>query len=477
MAIADEQSAGLETFLEMAEHGIRLAEKLGASEAELFFQNGFARSVEIKNNSITGSQSQTTSGLTVRIYIGKQLGMAYTTLISPTTVEETIKKAVDLAKLSPADEDYVKLVSPADEGFIPHDYSSAGLSLFDEAITSMDPELMIDLAEHIIEGSQIEGERVIANGQVRSNFSQRLISNSLGVNSQDEGTGLVAFSFNSIPKAPTNVGTGSEFFVTRVLPKNLNLAEIGQIATERAIKTLDAQQAPTGKYPVIFDERATYQTMASIIASGVNGQSVMLGTSYFADKLGQEIAVPELNVWDDPLTVGGSQSTVIDDEGVPTRRIDFVTKGVLRSYATDSYTANKLGIELTGHARRFLNSSKPMPMIHQLQISSGTGGSLEEMLEDMKEGIFMESSVGPQGGSPNISSKINRGFFVKDGEIAFPLKNSMISSEVMSFLKDLESISKNLKIEFGHQSPSILIREMSVSGVNQTKSTPQSMLG
>ena len=86
------------------------------------------------------------------------------------------------------------------------------------------------------------------------------------------------------------------------------------------------------------------------------------------------------------------------------------------------------------------------------------------MLADLKEGIYMEDSVGPARGSPNISAQINRGFYVKDGEIQYPLKNTMLASDVFSVLKGIESLSKELKIEFGSQSPMMLVDKMTISG-------------
>ncbi|MDH5401868.1 MAG: metallopeptidase TldD-related protein [Candidatus Heimdallarchaeota archaeon] len=77
--------------------------------------------------------------------------------------------------------------------------------------------------------------------------------------------------------------------------------------------------------------------------------------------------------------------------------------------------------------------------------------------------------------SPNISSKVNRGFYVKDGEIQYPAKNTMLGSNVYEFLKIIVGISKELKFEFGHQKPSILVNELSIASVSDSKALVLSM--
>jgi PmbA protein len=243
---------------------------------------------------------------------------------------------------------------------------------------------------------------------------------------------------------------------------------LGYIGAEKAEKMLDAQFAPSKKLPILLDERAVKQSIGAIIGFGVNGFQVMTGTSYFTDKIGAEIAVSELEVWDDPHVDHGTSSKPYDAEGTPTTKVDLVTNGILESYVTDSYTSNKLGLVNTGNAGAGFRSKVPRPRTHQLQIKEGTDGK-SAMLEDMKEGILVESGFGPAGGSPNISAQINRGFYVKDGEVQYPLKNSMLGSDVFELLSGIQGISKELLVEFGQQSPMILFGEVSIAGAGQKK--------
>jgi PmbA protein len=455
----------IELLNDYSSKAINLGVKQGASQIEVVLQNGYTRTVEIKNNSISGLQQQTTSGVNVRAYIGKQLGIASGTSLSQNSIEEVVQSAVALAKLSPEDENFTSLAEPIDRKIVQVN------DTYDPNISNIDPEWTVQFCTDIISGATEKHEKSVTEGQIRANTSEKVIANSLGINTPVESTSLSAYTYVSIPLELTNVGVGSERYVSRKLDKSFSGHELGETATEKAMAMLGSQVAPSKKLPVLLSERAVRQSLSAIIGFGVNGFTVMTKTSYFADKIAEQIGVDGLSVWDDPHVTNGMGARMVDAEGIPTTKIDIVENGVLQNYVTDTYTANKLGLPNTGSATKNPYAKVPRPSISQLQVKEGEDSSTA-MLEDMKEGILLESGVGPASGSPNISSQINRGFYLLNGEIQYPLKNSMLGSTVYEFLKGITAISKDLLIEFGSQSPWISVDEASIGGASDKKKSP-----
>ncbi len=455
--MASTHNSKLGALHNFVEKGIELGEKLGSTQMEIIIQNGFNRAVELKNNSIQGAQQQSTSGIGVRAYINNKLGIASATMINDDTVEEIVKTAVKLAKLAPEDSDFSSLpgVSTRKPTLVKN--------LFDIKIAEMDPSMMIETANTMVNGALNRDERANTHGRVTSNFTEFVVANSLGIVADERYTTFSAFSSVSIPVASDNVGFGYDFNVCRMLDDSYDYYKLGHKSADKAIKLLGAKVAPTGELPVLFDERSTSNTLESIVGNGVDGFAVMSKTSYFSDKIGENVGIDGLKVWDDPHVNNGMGARAFDAEGVPTTKISLIENGVLKSFVTDSYTANKLGVDNTGSAGRGGIASKPKPSLSQFQIDAGTD-SKDAMLADLKEGIYMEEGIGPSRGSPNISAQINRGFYVKDGEIQYPLKNTMLASDVFSVLKGIESLSRELKVEFGSQSPMMLVDKMTVSG-------------
>jgi PmbA protein len=437
--------------------GIELGEKLGSTQMEIIIQNGFNRSVELKNNSIQGAQQQSVSGLGVRAYINNKLGIASATLVNKDTVEEVVKTAVRLAKLAPEDLDFNSLpgVSTRKPTLVEN--------LFDIRIAEMDPSMMIETANTMVNGALDKDERANTGGRVTSNYTEFVLANSLGIVADERYTTFSSFASVSIPVASDNVGFGYDFNVSRMLDENYDYFKLGQSGADKAIKLLNPKVAPTGELPVLFDERSTSNSLESIVGDGVDGFAVMSKTSYFSDKIGEKVSIEGLKVWDDPHVKNGMGARAFDAEGVPTTNISLIENGILKSFVTDSYTANKLGVDNTGSAGRGGIAGKPKPSLSQFQVGAGMD-SKDAMLADLKEGIYMESAISPMRGAPNISTPIGRGFYVSDGEIQYALKNTMLGSDVFSVLKGITALSKELKVEFGSQSPMMLIDKMTVSG-------------
>ena len=470
-SITDGDKHSVIDYHQLAHNALKLAEDLGANQTEVMIKQGYRRAIEIRNSRISGSQQQSLSGIGVRVYMGNKLGISSNTLVTDQSVMEAVENAVKLANLAPEDKNFHSLPPPSEKKTV-----SIG-RLFDEEIANMEADRFIDIGNEMIEGSSIETEgRLVIGGQVSASVTTDVIVNSLGIDVEDSYTSIFSFSNNSIAMGPKDVGTGFEVYLTRTLENSMDFRKIGEVATKKAVKTLGAKEVETKKLPVLFDHRATNQSLQSIVGRGVNGTSVMLGTSYFADKIGHDLAVENLTIVDNPHVDGGFMSTPIDAEGIPTEKTTYMEKGVLINYATNSYSANKLGIENNGHAQKQGFSGKPGVGVWQLHVEPGDDDFVQ-MLEDMKEGIYMETGISPAGGSQNISAKINRGFYVKDGEIQHAVKNTMLGSDVFSFLKGIQGISKDLLVEFGRQTPALLIEEMSVSGVSKQKSGPRSMMG
>ncbi|MDH5401865.1 MAG: TldD/PmbA family protein [Candidatus Heimdallarchaeota archaeon] len=456
----------LETY---AKRAIKYAAELGATQAEVRIINGFRRSLDIKNNSINGMQQQANSYILARVFVGKQQGKAEGTMLTANSIDDIVKSAVNLSKFSPADEKFKSLASPLDREV--HSVKN----LFDQNIANLDPEIMVEFGKEIVSGAQEVHELVNTNAGITLNVNDDLIHNSEGIFVTKQSSSLSAYSYVTIPLEPTNVGLGSEFNNTRHDAKSMNCHQIGMEGANKAKSSLNAKTISSGTLPVLFDFRGAYNSLQSLIDVGVSAYNVMLKTSYFSDKLGESISVNNLTAWDDPLVDGGSSSRMYDSEGIPTQKINIVENGILKAFVTDSYTSAVMDIDNTGSANFYSGIKSYRPNICQLQVNHGDI-SKDEMLSDMKEGLFVESGVSTSGGgSPNISSKVNRGFYVKDGEIQYPVKNTMLGSNVYEFLKNIVGISKELKFEFGHQTPSILVNELSIASAGDSKAPVQSM--
>lgn len=434
-------------------HGL----KKGADQIELFVLEGCSDVVQLEKNAIKAAESKAITGIGVRAYTKNGLGIATTSSIDPIVIKDIVTKAVKLSKLSPPDDLFKTLPGPFNS------YPEVE-GLFDKTICNYSDDTLTELAITSID-SALEYHDVITSGNFNRSYATETIYNSLGVEISQK---LCSLSGVLFVKAVKNgdISTSWDYQKTRE-HQLFNPEQIGHSAAENAISLLGAKKVKTEELPIILDHRSTLDTLSSIVGIGLDAYEVILGTAFFKDRLGEQITNEQLTIRDNPLYTAGVGSAIFDDEGVPHKTLTLVEKGVAKAYFSNSYCANVLGIENTGHASKDSLSSKPHPDLTQVQIDSGEW-SAEEMISETKKGLYLkDSSLDPSSGSPNISVLIDQGFMIENGEISHPLKETMVGTTIFEILKKIDAVSKETWKESGSISPMVRISSAHVAGSDE----------
>jgi len=235
--------------------------------------------------------------------------------------------------------------------------------------------------------------------------------------------------------------------------------EIGRRAGRRAVARLNPSRPKPGKYPVLFDPRVS-STLLSHFAGAISGSSIARKTSFLQDKLGAAVFGAGVRILDDPLRLRGLRSRPFDGEGVRVSRQELVANGILKSWMADSASARQLGIEPTGHAARGVGGS-PGAAASNLYLEAG-GRSRAELLAAFPEAVLIIELIG-QGVNP-VTGDYSRGavgFMVRGGEIAEPVAEITIASNLVDMFATLEPGS-DLEFLRGVDAPTLLVPEMTV---------------
>ncbi|MCG3219630.1 MAG: TldD/PmbA family protein, partial [Candidatus Heimdallarchaeota archaeon] len=256
------------------------------------------------------------------------------------------------------------------------------------------------------------------------------------------------------------IGVSFEYGFGRTISE-INAEKIGTVAAEKAFKMLGSKKIESGSYPFLLNERATRQSIGGIISRGISAYEIDQGTAFFSDRLGDEIANTSLSILDNPLENGGLSSRPFDDEGTPSQKLTLIKDGVLMTYLSDVYTANKLDIPNTASANKNGYAGIPRPSLSLIQIEAGDASN-EELLEELGTGLIIESAVFPMAGT-NISQQVDVGFWVENGEIKHPVKNTMLGTTVYDLLMNIKLVGKEQLVESGLKSSMILVDETKFS--------------
>ena len=237
-------------------------------------------------------------------------------------------------------------------------------------------------------------------------------------------------------------------------------AEIGRLAGERAAKRLNSTRPTAGKYPVLFDPRVS-STLLGQFAGAISGSSIARKTSFLQDKLGARVFAPGITLVDDPLRRRGLRSRAFDGEGLSVARRELVSGGVLNQWIAESASARQLGIPPTGHATRGVGGA-PSASPSNFYMEAGAR-TRAELLDAYPEAVLVVELIG-RGGNPVTGdySCGAFGFMVRGGEIAEPVSEITIASNLIDMFATLEPAS-DLEFRRGIDAPTILIPEMTVA--------------
>jgi PmbA protein len=444
-------------MLGTASGAVEQAMARGATGAECTLSEGDEFSANVRMSEIETLKEAGSRAVGIRVLLGNRVGSSYTSDLTREGITRMLDAAFDIAGITTEDP-CAGLPNPADLGKIDGD-----LQLYSPDIAALSTSEKIELARRA-EAAALAFDPRITNSKGASFDTyegRRVFANSLGF------TGEYRSSYCSISVMPVaKAGTVMERDYWHTSARRFagldQPEEVGRIAAERVIRRLGARKVQTQKVPVIFEPR-TARSLLSHLFDAIDGRSIYRGASFLAGKLGEKIAAGNVNIVDDGTLPGLMGTSPFDDEGVPSRRTVVVENGVLRSYLLNSYAARKLGMHTTGNASRGITGNAGIST-GNFYLEKGTS-SPEEMIRGVKEGFFVTELIGQ--GVNVVTGDYSRGaagIWIHNGELAFPVSEVTIASTLQEILAGIVGIGDDLRFRGSMESPTLMIREMTVGG-------------
>ena len=191
---------------------------------------------------------------------------------------------------------------------------------------------------------------------------------------------------------------------------------------------------------------------------GVSGGALYRKSSFLLDAMGKRVFPEHIQIHEDPHVLRGKGSAPFDDEGVRAAPRDVVRDGRVEGYFLSSYSARKLGMRTTGNAGGS----------HNLTLTSSltrAGDDLDEMLRKLGTGLFVIELMGQ--GVNYVTGDYSRGasgFWVENGQIAFPVQEITIAGNLKDMFLGIEALGADAYNYGAKTVGSILINRMKVAG-------------
>jgi PmbA protein len=161
-----------------------------------------------------------------------------------------------------------------------------------------------------------------------------------------------------------------------------------------------------------------------------------------------------LSIQEQPHLRGRVGSAAFDGEGVATSAKAFIKDGVVEHYILSSYSGRKLEMATTGNAGGVFNLSL-----------TGDALPLAELYKTMGRGLLVTELMGQ--GVNSVTGDYSRGasgFWVEDGEIAYPVDEITIASNLKDMYRDIQALGDDVDQRGNIAAPSILVGSMTLAG-------------
>ena len=271
--------------------------------------------------------------------------------------------------------------------------------------------------------------------RVTSQLQERNFENSAGAKITE--TSELTFALAQIKTANTatySLSFRPMFDVQKQLTEQLQHAGFGK-----------ETKLHSGDYPVILGPKATWVLIHELVGHQVEADRVIDGTSSYGGLLGEKVASTEVTIIDDPFLMdfGGYQ---FDDEGTKGQGTLVVEDGILSNYLHSRETALLFDTQSTGN---FLSESfEYRPIVRQSNLLlEPSDWSLEELLEHVKNGIFIEDCIQGITFSPDgrFHLRARSGRVIQNGRLEDTLANFSLEGDPQTVLGNVFGIGTRIR--------------------------------
>ncbi|MGE5599268.1 MAG: TldD/PmbA family protein [Bacteroidota bacterium] len=434
------------------------ARRRGA-EAEVFEVNSRETSIEFENNRLKKAETVERAGLAVRVIHRGRLGFATSSL--PADRGAILDRALATA-------DFGKEVRFS----LPGPSAARPVEIYDQAVTGITPEMMVDYGEEIIAPMRAADQRFKAGVSLTTAVTSVALANTAGFAGETHKTifggsvgGILVEGENFLEVAEGHVSCRWTDHLRALRDRALAHLRYGRRNVPLA----------SGRDRVLFTP-AAHAALLGPLLTCLTGKAVEKGTSPFRDRLGEQAFAASFTLYDDPLRPFFPATSPFDGEGVPGRRTDLIYRGVLKGFFVDLDTAAALGVEPNGNGRRGGWSGPPSPGPSTIVVEPG-GEPSHRLQAGLDEGLLVHHFLGagqsnPYGGV--VSANIMLGFLVRGGGIVGRVKNTMLTVNVFDlFRAQIVALSSDTEDVWGGMSlPYLLADDVSITvapaaGVNR----------
>ena len=390
-----------------------------ADGAEAYAGGGSNALTRFAENTIHQNVVGTSQSVSVRARVGNRVGAAGTDRMDDASLQWMVDAAVESAKCSAPDPELLPLLGP-------QEYREVDAWSDDATTDAFGPEGRAAAVGEIVAACNAEGLK--AAGSFANGHGGGGLANTEGLFAYRCSTGA-GLSVTVAGEDSTGWAGADSHAMADIDPM-----AVGMGAVTKALASRSPREIEPKPYTVILEPEAVAD-MLSFIGSHFNALAVDEGRSFLSDgKLGQKVVGDNITLTSDPyhpLQRGSSY----DGEGLPRQRLTLIDKGVARDLAYDRLTAQKHGVEPTGHGAGGSNTYGAYPSHLCLE---GGDATVEDIVRTTDYGVWITRLHYLRTVDPNkliITGMTRDGcLWVQGGEVKYAVKNMRFNESLLHML-------------------------------------------
>jgi TldD protein len=453
----------------VAERVLARALANGGRFAEVFAERRRGQSMSIDESRIEAVQTGAEEGAGVRVVDGNTTYFAHVDGLEPAEIERAADEAAAALRAGRSESQPLRAQAPTP---LP----------IERRPEDVPAERKAELLRELDERARAKGAEV---AQVTAFYAEArrevTVANSDGLFSGDDRT-RTRIAVQTVARRDSTVETGAE---TLGAHRGFELLEDdpGQIAEQaagKALALLDAVPAPSGSMPVVVGGGFGGVLFHEMTGHGLEADHIQKGASVYVGKLGERVAEPLLNAYDDGRLPGEWGSDAIDDEGQPTQKTQVIEEGRLTSYLYDHLTADRDSVESTGNGRRESFRHLPIPRMTNTYIAPGAA-TPEEMIAEVERGFYAVSFGGGQvdPATGDFVFGVSEGYLIEGGKVTRPCRGATLIGNCLDALAAIDAVGDDFfmktgicgkggqKVPVGTGQGHVRVREMTVGGTER----------
>lgn len=431
---------------ELAEWAMRFALKQGCSDARVSVYSGTYNSFDYRDTQLDKLEQSSENGLSIHLYVDGKFGAYATNRLDKTELERFISNGIEATRYLAKDE-FRQLPDPVRY----YRGDGKGLNTYDAGHETVSVDEKMALIKNTTAEVYGKDERVIS---VSASYNDGVNSSFVITSNGFEGeldTTTFGLSAETAMKGQDDSRPSSYWYDSAVFWEKLRKTGIGTTAYERTVRKLGQEKIASGVFPMLVDNTQSRQLLSPLIAA-LNGNAIQQKNSFLMDKLNECIVSDQLTLIDDPHIVGAQGSRWFDGEGVATKRMTVIDKGVLKTYYIDTYSGLKMNMTPTIQG----------PSILTCKLGDK---NFDRLLETIKKGIWV---TGFNGGNSNSTtgdfSFGVEGFLIENGKAVKPVNEMNITGNLLVLWKNIIEIGNDPFLISSWRIPSIVFDAVNFSG-------------